>query len=254
MEIVKTCKQCNQIKSLSEFKTNKSYKDGVESVCKECRKLNRLEKTKNLETLVEKECRVCKITKPISMFGINNSIIGGYENRCKECRNIYAANQRDIHRENNNKKYTDRYHSDPIFKEHRKQIQKQVTLKRKYEHPEKNLLFSAKQRAEHKNLEFNLELKDIIIPEYCPILNIKLSLDSNIQTSPSLDRIDINKGYIKGNVQVISMKANTMKNSATFEELKLFTKNILNYIKDEDIVRTIENVESIELENKESLG
>ena len=26
MEIVKICKQCNQVKSLSEFKTNKSYK------------------------------------------------------------------------------------------------------------------------------------------------------------------------------------------------------------------------------------
>ena len=45
-----------------------------------------------------------------------------------------------------------------------------------------------------------------------------------------------------------------MKNSASFEELQLFSKNILNYIKDEDIVRTIEKEESIELENKESLG
>lgn len=251
---MKICKQCNKEKDLFEFKTNKSYKDGVESTCKECRKLNKLEKTKKLEILKEKECRVCKIIKPINMFGINNSIIGGYENRCKECRNNYAAIQRDIHRETTNKRYTDRYHSDSEFKEHRKKIQKEVVLKRKYEHPEKNLLSWAKIRANDKNLDFNLELNDIIIPEYCPILNIKLNLDSNINTSPSLDRIDINKGYIKGNVQVISMKANTMKNSATFEELKMFTKNILNYIKDEDIVRTIEKEESIELENKESLG
>ena len=251
---MKICKQCKEEKELSDFKTNKSYKDGVESTCKVCRKLNKLEKTKLIEVVTEKKCRVCNIIKPIEMFGVNNSIIGGIETRCKECRNKNAAIQRDKHRESTNSKYVERYHSDSDFKKHRQDIGKKVYQKRKFEHPEKNLLTWAKIRANNKNLDFNLELSDIVIPKLCPILNIELSLDGETFTSPSLDRIDINKGYIKGNIQVISLKANTMKNSASFEELQLFSKNIINYIKNEDIVRTVENKESTELENKESLG
>lgn len=51
----------------------------------------------------------------------------------------------------------------------------------------------------------------------------------NYEYSPSIDRIDNSKGYIKGNVWIISMKANAMKNSANFKELHTFCKNILRY-------------------------
>jgi hypothetical protein len=39
-------------------------------------------------------------------------------------------------------------------------------------------------------------------------------------SSPSLDRIDNSKGYVKGNVAVISFRANTLKNNATADELR----------------------------------
>lgn len=93
------------------------------------------------------------------------------------------------------------------------------------------LLSRARQRALKYGLEFNLDINDIIIPEICPILEkpIIYGVKGNYEYSPSLDRIDNSKGYIKGNVRVISKRANTMKNSATIEELQTFCKNILRY-------------------------
>ena len=155
-----------------------------------------------------------------------------------------------------NKKYVDRYHSDEEFRQHRLETGRKVNLKRKIEHPEKVIYMSAKNRANEKGLEFNIELSDIIIPKFCPILNIELKPGGRgIQSfnSPSIDRIDSSKGYIKGNVQIISLRANMMKNNASKDEMKVFCKNILNYMNNEDIVRTVENVESTESEDKELL-
>lgn len=90
---------------------------------------------------------------------------------------------------------------------------------------EKNLFQLAQHRAKTKGIEFNIELSDIIIPEICPILGlpIKKAIDGNRDLSPSLDRIDNSKGYIKGNVQVISFKANAMKLTANKDELINFS-------------------------------
>ena len=80
---------------------------------------------------------------------------------------------------------------------------------------------AAKARAEASNLDFNIDLSDIIIPEKCPILGIKLILNSSrpIDESPALDRINNALGYIRGNVVVISSRANRIKSDATASEL-----------------------------------
>lgn len=83
----------------------------------------------------------------------------------------------------------------------------------------------ARTRAKQRGLDFNILKEDVIIPEYCSILNIKLDCSlgkGRKQNGPSLDRIDPTKGYIKGNIQVISDLANRMKSEATVEQLKLF--------------------------------
>lgn len=96
--------------------------------------------------------------------------------------------------------------------------------------PAKELYRAAKRRAKNKSLEFSITLDEIVISESCPILGIPLIVgDSKIHdTSPSLDRIDNSKGYIKGNVQVISNLANRMKNSASNELLIKFANWILS--------------------------
>ena len=87
-----------------------------------------------------------------------------------------------------------------------------------------NLRTSARVRAIEKGIEFDIKsYRDIPkVPEFCPILNIPLFVGNGTSSdnSPSLDRIDNNKGYIKGNLQIISMKANQMKNSATLDDIK----------------------------------
>lgn len=80
-----------------------------------------------------------------------------------------------------------------------------------------------KFRAEKKGIEFDIEVDDIEIPEFCPILGTKLKANiskGGDHNSPSLDRIDPSKGYVKGNVHVISKRANVIKSDATEEEVR----------------------------------
>lgn len=94
---------------------------------------------------------------------------------------------------------------------------------------ENRLLNAAKARARSKNLEFNIDVSDIVVPQFCPLLGIPVFINEGKKVckpnSPSLDRIDSTKGYIKGNVWVISLKANTMKSNATLEEMKTLVNN-----------------------------
>jgi hypothetical protein len=97
------------------------------------------------------------------------------------------------------------------------------------------LLRIAKHRAKKRGIKFNLTKDDIVLPTHCPVLGIKLEVNFDTgaggkDSSYSLDRIDSSKGYIPGNVQVISNKANSMKFTATEEELLKFAKWIMeNY-------------------------
>ena len=98
-----------------------------------------------------------------------------------------------------------------------------------------NLVFAAnklyqraKANAKRRNIEFNLDFSDIVVPEKCPIFPwLKLTAISGegfVDTNISLDRIDSTKGYIKGNVQVISYKANRNKNNSSLKELMALGK------------------------------
>lgn len=88
--------------------------------------------------------------------------------------------------------------------------------------PEYRMWSRCKTRAKRNGVPFTLTLEDIVIPPLCPVFHIPLTCGSreDNELSPSLDRIDNNKGYIKDNVWVISRKANTIKNNASLEELK----------------------------------
>ena len=88
--------------------------------------------------------------------------------------------------------------------------------------PEADILKRAKARALAAGIPFDLTVDDIVIPDCCPILGYPLKRKTRY--APSLDRIKPEQGYVKGNVWVISRKANVMKNDATPEELERFAR------------------------------
>lgn len=135
------------------------------------------------------------------------------------------------------KKWYQAHKNDPGFKERAKKYREthreEINIKSakwKEANSQKHLWSSAKYRATKKGLEFNLDVSDIIIPKFCPYLETELTSDKlrgHLDTHMSVDRIDSSKGYIKGNIEIISYKANAMKQDATKEQLITFAKNIL---------------------------
>lgn len=89
--------------------------------------------------------------------------------------------------------------------------------------PKSRMLIDARSRAKKRGLLFDLTLEDIVVPEFCPVLGFRLVASSTFgrpaRNSPSLDQINPGKGYTKGNVWVISWRANKLKSDASLEEL-----------------------------------
>ena len=88
----------------------------------------------------------------------------------------------------------------------------------------KLLLGRANLSASRKGLPFNLTLDDIQIPAVCPIFGTLLAVSTGrgrSANSPSLDRIIPALGYTRGNVWVISLRANRIKNDASVDELQI---------------------------------
>ena len=85
-----------------------------------------------------------------------------------------------------------------------------------------DLWSSAKERSNKKGIPFDIELSDIIIPEICPVLGIEinptLGRGGRKNNSASLDKFIPELGYVKGNVQVISWRANRLKSDGLPEE------------------------------------
>jgi len=89
---------------------------------------------------------------------------------------------------------------------------------------EKQRIKGAVHRAKAKNLPFNIteEYVKSVTPKdmICPALGIKMNTSvEDLDSTPSLDRLVPEKGYVKGNVIVVSFRVNRIKTDATPEEL-----------------------------------
>lgn len=85
----------------------------------------------------------------------------------------------------------------------------------------------ARVRARRAGLEFTITPGDIRIPERCPILGFVMVRAGGTRClSPSVDRLDNSRGYVRGNVWVISDRANRLKSDATLSELRLLVSSL----------------------------
>lgn len=175
-----------------------------------------------------KICNSCNQDKEINEFhkshyyGPTNTQY--FQPFCKECENRIRR---------------DKWNNNEIFREREKtrgriwREENKEEITKRYQKWSSNKVVTTLSRlrgsSKRRKLEFNLTEEDIIIPEYCPILNVKLSYDKDKQDYwPSVDRIDNSKGYIKGNIQIISNRANRIKTDSTIEELEILLRFLKN--------------------------
>jgi len=138
---------------------------------------------------MEKECTKCGEVKALDNFGFHKDCKDNLKSTCRQC-------NREVAREH------------------------------KLKYPNRFLLTKAKGRAKKFGIPFDLTKEDIIVPDICPVFNKPLVFgygNGRNPMSPSLDRIDNTKGYVKGNVIVVSWRANHLKNDATIDELETLT-------------------------------
>lgn len=102
---------------------------------------------------------------------------------------------------------------------------KKCNVERTKRYRRKNIEARLLHNAKNRDKACNLTVADIVIPKVCPVLNIPLT-DTATRTdnTPSIDRLDNSIGYQKGNVFVISWRANRLKCNATLKEMQAITK------------------------------
>ena len=94
--------------------------------------------------------------------------------------------------------------------------------------PTFNMYHLAKMRAKRKGVEFSIKQEDILIPSHCPVFGTPMHFGGKRNDAPSLDRVNLLKGYTKDNICVISNRANQLKSSSTLNDLE----EIVTYVKD----------------------
>jgi hypothetical protein len=94
---------------------------------------------------------------------------------------------------------------------------------KKYNHDPKTwpkrACYQMKRRTKELGIAFDLQPEDLQVPSVCPFTLLPFDFGPKSgkasPQSPSVDRIKPDRGYVRGNVRVISNHANGVKNSCT---------------------------------------
>lgn len=162
-------------------------------------------------TAETRTCIRCSAVKPLEDFLRCRTSAGGRRRCCKEC---YARAGRE------------RRAADPAAARAKDRAwlaaNREVIAARKAEDPGLHLWQQAQSRARKNGIPFDLVPTDIEVPLRCPALGIPLAPGRGRAqpSSPTLDRVDNVRGYVAGNVQCISWRANAIKKNASLDELE----------------------------------
>jgi hypothetical protein len=94
---------------------------------------------------------------------------------------------------------------------------------------QRRMLSRVKLRSKKEDLPFDLTIEYIqtIWPQdnKCPVYDVEFDLSgNNLQWCASIDKTIPSKGYVQGNVSIISFRANSIKTDSTLNELKLLVE------------------------------
>lgn len=111
---------------------------------------------------------------------------------------------------------------------------REQTRRKNLQYRLRKLLQRARRRAEASGLEFNIDYSDLVVSETCPVLGIPLGYTDGTPLANrfSLDRTDSSKGYVKGNIAIISFRANTLKSNGTADEFD----RVAAYVRFQEII------------------
>lgn len=214
------CIKCLEEKTPFEYYKHSVRKDGLvryRQICKKCRKKPKRNKSRPVyENIIKNNfqvCLKCKISKSLNDFYKNGCFDDGlpkYRSTCKSCILSLAPEKHKL------------TYADKIIKKHANY---------------KNYISTLLNHTSKRKKQYNLDIQ-YLIDLYesqngsCAISGIEMTYDyGKTATNISIDRIDSNIGYIKGNIQLTCYIANIMKNKFSTIDFINFCEKIVNYNK-----------------------
>ena len=245
---MKVCTKCKVEKESSEFNKRTDIKNGLKSHCKDCMKeyVKRYRKN-NMEKVAEyRKKNKEKLAKQQRKWREDNRervVERGRKWREKNRESIAEKNRK--YRENNRDKLAKQ--KAEYYQDNRERITKQKTEyyhanREKIMEYRKNNPFTtqssilssrARTRAREKNIPVDLDfISRLNIANWlkrqprCECCNVEFDIGIKGQSgpkssSPSLDRFDLEKGYVKGNVYLICFECNTLKRDVDSKRLRI---------------------------------
>lgn len=159
-----------------------------------------------------KTCKECGQTKSVDDFYRRAIRKYGHDTTCKIC----LAERRKPYRSSDSYKAMV---AENRRKRHANKDGEQLKKSRLQE-----MLYSSRGRARKAGLDHDLDLQylESILPDACPVFGAAFDFSGNRTSpgpwSPSLDRFVPSKGYTKGNITIISHRANTLKSDGSLQE------------------------------------